>query len=244
MILRQVAVSSSLFGGIPLPQWGDESPERLYALFNGYQTDTLSKLELDEYSRLLMVVVANAFHSNDFLRKLPQIRLDPQDVAQEAVGHLMRKTRTMRLNHPCWRVLLWVMNVSVRRIVTTIAKNKRSRDGREMPATDYYVDHGRPEEAAGTADAIAAVETPGERELFAALGGAEDQILGDIPVKKPLTVDAVERLFRHLVRSMITGASLPTHANLPTTLKQEVSLELHALVASRVVRFVGELAQH
>jgi hypothetical protein len=225
---------------IPAPPWTDESPERLFALFFRYQVQGLTGPDFEEYAGLLLSTVANYFSSNQLMRTLPQAHLDPMDVAQDAVIHLLRKTKTMTLRSPCWRVLLACINTSLYHFVATQVNTRSRKFGREMCATDYYVDRGRPSEEASHEDPVAA--SPTEQGIFAAIRAGEGAVIGDIPIVYPSTIDSVERLFRHIVTYLAANRALPSHAALPPALQKEVSLELHALVISRVIRFVRDQA--
>jgi hypothetical protein len=236
--MMHIVGSAALFAKTSLPQWTDASPERLYVLFQGHQARSLNRDETDEYARLVMVVVANNFASNDWVKTLPQLRLDPQDVAQSTVMMLLRKSATpsMALRTPCVKTMLKMLNVAIYNFVMTHVLHGKRKQGRETPSTDYYGENSNGSEP-HCADVAA--DRVNEPELFELLRAAEDDIIGDIPIRKPISVNAVERLYRHCIWRLKRDRVMTPYNDLPKWFfRRKVPIELHGLIVARINRFV------
>jgi hypothetical protein len=220
---------------------------RLYALFLRYQGDRLSAARREDYARLLMHVIAIQFNQHRYHDSLPQVRLVPEEVAQDAAVHLLRKTRTLTMNHGGWRPLMSVLNTTTVRFVLTAISGRRRKAVKVIAATDYYgADNPRPAEQAGEdADVLLPGEAPTVPDLRRLLRSDDgvDRVVGDIVTRSAREAAAVERLYRVLRDRLLAGEGVPPHAALSASLQSEVSLELHGLVASRLVRLVRAFAR-
>src|SRR5687768_11341891 len=99
-------MAKALWDKADLGPWTDASPVYLCALFHRYRAGRLKDRRRNQYARLLINVVVLQFNQHGFRRRLPEIGLIPDDVAQEAVIFLLRKTCTMTMNHEGWRPLM------------------------------------------------------------------------------------------------------------------------------------------
>jgi hypothetical protein len=219
---------SGLWGGIDLPVWNEDSPQELYALFEQYQAGGLSAAALDRYARWLMVFTSMHFRAKNrrTLISLKHANLDEQAVAADVVAHLVRKSRSaIRLKSPCWRVLLAVLNTSIRNYVMTLVHRRQCRDVR---FEDAYAEESRRQAIDFNA---------WEPDLLERVKAAEDEIVGDLLICPPTSLAAIEALFELLAEGICRG-ELVSYCRLDTELQQEVPPELHAIVAARLNRFV------
>jgi len=127
-----------------LPVWTNESPVELFALFQRHQARTLDGPGLERYSQLLMGVISLQFARYKWRKSLRYVSLDARDVAQDTLVHLLRKTGVMQIQHPCWRVLIKVLNQAIYWHVMSAVQGKQRGKVKVLTASDYYKDNGRP----------------------------------------------------------------------------------------------------
>lgn len=243
-------------------EWTARSPTHLYALFLRHQTEggllagRHGRRRTEAYAKLLMHLVAMQFNRHKWRRRLPQAGLVPEDVAQQAVMHLVRKSATLVMHNAGYKPLLGVLNVSIRMYVLQCVEGRRRKGGREVTATDYY---GRPAQAGravGGQAAEPAVAGP-EAEASDAVESADhlshvrhsllgedaaDAVVGDIVTRSAAEAAALDAAFTLMRNRLLDGRGIPSHARLPREVRSEVGLELHCYVAARLARYVRRLA--
>lgn len=235
------AITNHPLWGAPIGEWREDSPAELYDLFLRHQRGQLSRRELDELSRLLMHVVAIQFRQHRLRASLPRVGLAPEDVAQEALLHVLRKIPMMQMQHAGYRPMLSVMNVAIYRFVLTQVAARRRKRLRHLNATDYLGTDATEEELARldpSRQSTIEVGPSNPEEVAAELATDEaiDAIVGDIPTTSDCQAVAVEFMARTIIASILAGEGVPARAGLPPEIGMEVSFEQHCLVVGRVVR--------
>lgn len=249
------AVSKSenqqLWEDAPLPEWGEESPRRLFELFLSYTarrpgatTRGLSPPQLNEYSSLLMALVRMRFRQKRYLTSLRRLEIDPDDVGQKLMLNLLDRSAALVLEHPCEKVLLRWLGMRIHHFVLTQIKRAMSRR-REVSAAELATD----ESVVG--DPIdrrsGGVATVDIAELRAGLREHENDVCGDVPGDPRL----IRKLYRLLCWWTVLGVpqpsgtrrqGLPTHTELPQRLRERIKREQFNAITPRVRRLVRELA--
>lgn len=216
----------------------------LFDLLNGVEDPP--KQQREEYALLLMGVISIRYTQGRYHRTLPEVRLDPSDVAQDVLMFLLRKTQTGRLRidsevrveseRPL--VLLRLLYTSIYRF-TCSAITEARRKHAEVAATDYYhaTDSGGLEACSRSGDAAGAVA------VIRDLDEAEDFVVGGIVTKTPAETEAVNQLWLCLSESFVTDGVLLSYDELPESIRKEreVSLELHARILARFNKYLTEV---
>jgi hypothetical protein len=223
---------------MPVADLTADAPARTLVLFVRYQQGSISATELDEYSKILMALV-NQRLTEDLIQSIRHARLDPHDVAQDAVLHLLHKSRAMNLRAPCPLVLMKMLHTSFHRFLcTAFTTAKRKGAGREINWTEMSTD----ESWAGRSIALSIPAPPASvvtrRDIAAALDVSTESMTADV-----CEGGAGRRLFTHLCDRLFDGRGFPTFAQLPEQLQKEGTYELHAILTSRITRFVCEHAE-
>lgn len=233
-----MGVAAELWGGIQLPEWTNDSPARLFELFQKHSSpEGLDRWQLDEYTRLLMHVVAIGLRKGRWDRSMPKLRIDPADVAQEILAWLVQKTRGgMGLRSPAPLVLLATLYTTItRRIVDAVGRSSR-RTSREILESDYYCIVGSQDDSGGPQ---AATDAPDVADVFRAIDRCESKVLGDLADR-----EIARELYRSMRVSLQQRHALPGYHELPQTIRehQEMTIELHAQIQQRFLRLLAELA--
>jgi hypothetical protein len=201
--------------------------------------EPLCRYDQDDYALLLMNVISLQFKSHGWTRSLLKVGLDPEDVAQDLVRHLLRKTKTMEIRAIAdgYRPLLTFLNQAIKWFVITQIQSRERKGARELAATDYYTDRGRPADEAGH-EPPPLPEPVDQEHLNAVLEECEDAVIGDVVTANAREFDALERAFVLMRDALLEKHAVPPHRALPYELRMEVSIELHGLVAARLYRVV------
>ena len=188
---------------------------------------------------LLMWVINTTFISKRFDRTLPEVRLDPSDVAQDVLMFLTRKTPKIRLEHPEPKVLLQVMYTAIYRYVCSAASESKRKTG-EVAASDYY--------SAGESDgldgatrsddsacAIGVMSDPDE---------AEDYVIGGIVASSSDEAATIEKIWLWVSDRFCQAGEFPAYRERPDYLvrRKDCTHELHALILSRFVKYLRDSA--
>ena len=219
-----------------LPDWTARSPVHLYGLFQRYQLYELSDREIDLYTQLLTHVVAMKFNQHRWHRSLPRIGISTEDLQQEAVTHLARKSLTMSVRNPGWKPMLAIFNCAIYNFVMTAIAVAHKKIGKEVTVTDYLFVKGRNAELGESGTVELTLSDESARELLGE--AAEDQILGDIVTKNAEEFQALTDLYALLRKALCERATMPRYCELTEDLRRKVSLQIHGLVTARILRIV------
>ena len=210
-----------LWGGIRLPQW---SLDRCYALFERVNSGSaINSLERDEFAKLLMHVITNHLGTERSLRSLERADIEPEEAASCLLEALSRKSATMKLNHPCPLVLMKVYDLSMRRDLISLIRQRQRREGDAEVSSIGEAEHGDPASA-----------SPVIGGVYEAILAAQEQLCGDDPVVSPF--------FRHCAASMARGHHLPSLDRLPKRFKDRITADAYIYVVFRLNRFVRQYA--
>jgi len=190
----------------------------------------------DHYCRLLMCLVKINFDNEKWVKRLPEKNLEPQDVAQDLLEFLLRKTLAFRMNRrPInkgeeWKVLIKGFNLALRRRVATLIE-EAGRQEHVRPMTQVF---GRAEERerrgeAKPVEAVARAEDP-RVDLRRLLGAAEDAVC------RPVAGDVflVLALYRHQRHRLLKHKGLAGYAELPAWMRRRVTPTQHLQVTARL----------
>lgn len=225
-----------------LPPWTDASPRRLHALLIEYQRVGLEGRDLNEYTSLLLQLTLLRFGGKGWNKSLRKAGLDAEDVVQDTVMHLLRKTKTMNFKFQGHLPMLSVLNQTIVFFVITAIKSRSKRAEREVSATDYYVTHGKQSEEPGH-EMPENPEPPSQEMCIAVLMNCEDDVIGDLKTRDQAEAEAVERVFGLLRDLLINEQELIPHGQLPYNLRQEVPIERYGLICGRFNRIVRSLGR-
>jgi hypothetical protein len=221
--------SKLLWQNIRLPIW---SAQRLYKLYQRHVAGEATEEEKQEYAGQLMVYVAANVARGRWFASLRRCRLDAEDVAADLLLFLLRKTPSIRLDYPCVKVLLKVLNVAIhRRLLSEVRKQKLAME------TLHDSDWGN-EDGSRLARA-ASSQTPFIEHLERAMREAEESICrGHWTDQLSICI-----LFRYLCRQVVWQNTILTYSQLPRRLSRRISLEEHAIIAYRLNRFIRQFAE-
>jgi len=200
---------------------------------------------LDEYTRLLMHVIAISFRQNRWDRRLPQLRLDPQDVAQNCLQWIVPKSKTglgLRSLEPL--VLMGVLYTSFKRRVLDAIEEANRKGKREISATDYFTVRGGVNDS--ESETPVAPDLPPMADIDRAIDEhSEDHVIGAIVTKTAAEADAADRLFRYMKTALVERHVLIPYHQLSPPIKAipEVTLELHARIKANFYRFLGSCSE-
>jgi hypothetical protein len=205
----------------------------------------LSDKQLDEYTRLLMHVIALSFRNNRWDRRLPQLRLDPQDVAQDCLRWIVPKSKGglgLRSLEPL--VLMQVLYTSLKRRVLDAINEAVRKSSREIAATDYFTVRGGVNDS--ESETQASPDLPRVSEIEKAIDSrSEDYVIGPIVTKTAAEADAAEKIFKCMKMVLVKEHALIPFDRLSPSIQEipEVTLELHARIKARFYRFLGECSE-
>jgi hypothetical protein len=219
-----------------LPDWTARSPVHLYGLFQRHQRLELSDRELDLYSQLLTHVVAMKFNQHRWHRSLSRIGISTDDLQQETITHLVRKSLTMIVRNDGWKPMMAIFNCAIYNFVMTAIAVRHKKLGKEVCVTDYLVEQGRNADVGGSATVEIVLDEESASDLLG--DAAEDQVLGDIVTKNADEFQALTDLYALLRGSLCERATMPRYRDLDEGLRRKVSVQIHGLVTARILRIV------
>jgi len=213
---------NGLWGGIQLPNW---DPDRVFALFQKLIEKKISKFELDEFSRFLMVFISQRLSKASWQRTLDQHRIERADAAGEMLRSIWAKIQRgkVKLDHPCKLVLMTVLNRIFERDMISLVRTstKKSRVLAEQSPEDY--EH---------ADRRSA--TPEVDRLAKHLDEAVFRICGSDKMRR--------RAYKFLCRSVVQGRHLPAYDELPVRISNIMTVDVYAVLVFTINRLVNQFA--
>jgi hypothetical protein len=188
----------------------------------------LPRAEADRYARLLMHLTTARFRNHDFFVSLPKRGMEPAEVAAAVLATLIRRTKRMRLRHPCHRTLLENIHQLIR---CAVLDQIRRQTKNTICASDYASEQvksaGDPLDRGFAAPAL----SPDLAAVESRLRGLEEEIISDV-VAAP---EAASRAFRVNVVALVYGAPI-AHDELPGI--GRLSEDAWALIRLRIVRAI------
>lgn len=231
-----------MWEGIELPTWNSDSA---YELFNRVISDACAKSEDDAYCRMMMSFVKMHWSQYGMHKSLARCRLDPDDVAAEAVFHLRRKAPKFNLQTPCVKVYQAVLNISLKRFLLSKIGDQARKSALETSETDFYKDEGLGDMDEHELDQrISGTPAGDDAQLSRLLHAAEDIVCRDIPnLAKRVDIVSVVKLYRMIRRGILLEHEFIPHYRLPERMQKTTPLELHALITGRLARVLYAYAQ-
>ena len=249
--VRPFLTRHRLFVGLPMPEWDGDA---LYALYVESQRRKLTDGETTLLCGYLAVLVEMRFSQKGWNRSLPEIGLDPQDVAAICLAQAHNKivTGKIALRHDGPKVLLAVLGVMIWRTVASRARQQLSDRGTgRCPDVESHV-WGR--RSSGADEQVGVPH--GIDGLFTApadppVAGVLDALMTPNATTRAIQgtagpngegARATALLWRLMVRNLARDGVLWPHDWLPRAIRARTSTTQHALLAGRLQDFVAERA--
>jgi hypothetical protein len=212
--------ASKLWGEISLPEWNRDRFYRLFVLVNG---GTANKIDLDDYSRLLMVLIGIIADRRGWRRTFAQHRIEADDAAATVLGKLIAKSKRMKLRKSCPLVLMDVMNSAIKNDLISEQRNavRKTRVTLEQGAEDFD-------------DVDERHNAPSIKGLQAAMVAAEGVICPNYHVKKA---------YRKMCRGVLTGTHIPPLSKMPKGIVDKISVDEFATAAYQLNKLVHRYAE-
>ena len=240
-----------LFVGMQMPEW---NADELYALYGEAQRRELTGDEATTLCGHLMVLVEMRFAQKGWGRSLPEIGIDPQDVAAVCVAHAFQKikARKLALKHDGPKVLLAVLGTMIWRVVASRARQQLSDQGKgRSPDVESHVWGKRMASAAGQTGVTSGIDGNYAAPADPPIAGVLDALLRPDAIVRAIRgtagpngegARAVALLWRLLVRNLARDGLLWPHDWLPRAVRDRTSPTVHALLAGRLQDAVAERA--
>jgi len=210
-----------LWEGIELPEWNLQVFFKLYLRFKGRNR---TRIEEDEFCRMLMFQVAVHANKLGWRRTFAQHNIDPQDAGAEVVKALIPKLLRVKLRHPCPLVLIQTLNLAINNELKSVvrAKNRKSAIPTQNEAEDF--EHADISSASPTIDG-----------LLRAMKDAEEEVCPNYRV--------VKLAYRRMCESVVRGKNIPTIEEMPRKIRDSIVFDDFALVAFRLGTIIDRYAQ-
>lgn len=240
-----------------LPAWDELDWYRLFLLHQAAAKGLgppPTREEANLYALRCMEVVSLQFSKHRWLDSLPHVRLDPRDVAQDLLAHVIRKTPVFKLDAACeipgteWKMTIAQFNTAIRMRCATLVEDAKRRM-QEAPTTDCIR---REAEAQGSdladrpVEAVARGSMPAVR-LGDFLRAAEERICARVPGERTRFAEdagGISRLYRMQCRRVTLGGPMLAYDELPGRLKSRVTALQHLDVTTNIRHAVSKAVEN